>query len=384
LQGACIRTTTAFSDISTHLNPSEAFGTSKTIQSVRTKLRHKTVRRRLVRASLLVGNAAILVALLTFMLQNQHGHTSSAAIVASQPSVTAVANPLDQLSSADIAVTAARLVSVPEATAITNQADSQAVELTMAPTTDSVVSKPQVVSTALKSKADIQTYSAAAGDTLSSVATKFGVTSDSVRWSNSLTSDILTAGQKLTIPPVNGIVYTVQAGDTADSVAQKFKANKDKLIAFNDAEIHGLQVGQQIVVPDGTKTVAVSAKQIVSSGAVSYPWGGGAAIYGSNGYDYGYCTWYVATRVSVPSNWGNANTWDNLAPLTGWTVSSTPVAGAVGQSDAGWEGHVAYVEAVSADGTMIKYSDMNGLAGFGHVGYSDWVSSSKFPHYIYR
>jgi len=34
---------------------------------------------------------------------------------------------------------------------------------------------------------------------------------------------------------------------------------------------------------------------------------------------------------------------------------------------------------------MIKYSDMNGLAGWGRVGYSDdWVPASKFPHYIYR
>jgi surface antigen len=65
-------------------------------------------------------------------------------------------------------------------------------------------------------------------------------------------------------------------------------------------------------------------------------------------------------------------------------VSSTPRVGAIGQSDGGYFGHVAYVEAVSDDGTMIKYSDMNGLAGFGRVGYSDWVSASKFPKYIYR
>jgi surface antigen len=87
----------------------------------------------------------------------------------------------------------------------------------------------------------------------------------------------------------------------------------------------------------------------------------------------------------VPNNWGNANTWDNYAAITpGWVVSRTPVVGAVAQTDSGFGGHVAIVEAVSADGTMIKYSDMNGIAGFGRVGYSDWVSTSYFPHYIYR
>jgi surface antigen len=92
----------------------------------------------------------------------------------------------------------------------------------------------------------------------------------------------------------------------------------------------------------------------------------------------------VANRIGVPGNWGNANTWDNYASLSGWIVSSTPVPGAIAQTDRGFEGHVAYVEAVSEDGTMIKYSDMNGVAGWGRVGYSDWVPISRYPHYIYR
>jgi surface antigen len=85
----------------------------------------------------------------------------------------------------------------------------------------------------------------------------------------------------------------------------------------------------------------------------------------------------------VPSNWGNANTWDNYARATpGWSVRLTPVAGAIAQTDRGSEGHVAIVSSVSPDGTMIKYSDMNGLAGWGRVGYSDWTSASRFEHYI--
>ena len=66
-------------------------------------------------------------------------------------------------------------------------------------------------------------------------------------------------------------------------------------------------------------------------------------------------------------------------------MSTTPKVGAIAQTDArGW-GHVGYVEAVSPDGTMIKYSDMNGLAGFNRVGYSDWVPAlSKYQRFIYR
>ena len=302
---------------------------------------------------------------------------------------TSVANPLDQLSSADIALTVARLNNLPETTAITNQADSQASDLrsSLATSSASVVAKPQVVLTALKSKADIKTYKAADGDTISSIAAKYGVTSDSIRWSNNLTGDAVTVGTSLTIPPVNGIVHTVVAGDTADSLAAKYKANKDQIIAYNDAEISGLRQGDKIIVPNGTITpvVIITARAIAAAAAPAAGYAfGSTAMYGYNGYDYGYCTWYVANRISVPSNWGNANTWANLAPLSGWTVSSVPRAGAIGQTPRGAEGHVAVIEAVSDDGTMIKYSDMNGLAGYGRVGYSEWVSASKFPNYIYR
>ncbi len=272
---------------------------------------------------------------------------------------------------------------LPEATAVTNQADSVNAELAMAPSSADIVAKTQVVSTAFNSRQDIKTYTTVAGDTVPSIAAKFNVTSDSVRWSNNLKTDAVAVNQKLVIPPVNGIVYTVVAGDTADSLASKFKANKDKLIAFNDAEISGFQPGEQILIPDGTKAAApviVASRYSVSS----FPWGGSAPIYGYNGYDYGYCTWYVASRISVPTNWGNANTWDNLAPLSGWNVSTTPTPGAIAQTDRGSEGHVAIVEAVSPDGSQIKFSDMNGLAGFGRVGYSGWSSASTFQHYITR
>jgi surface antigen len=299
-----------------------------------------------------------------------------------------VANPLDQLSSASIALTVAQLDNLPEATAINNTAETQAAELAMASTSDSVVSKPQVVLTALKSRADIQYYITQSGDTVSSIAAKFGVTSNSIAWSNNLTSNSVAPNQNLVIPPVNGIVYTVKAGDTPASLAQKFSANEAQIIAYNDAEISGLKVGEQIIIPNGTEPSSysyVGSYASSSPAGTSFPWGSGP-IYGSNGYDYGYCTWYVASQIAVPSNWGNASSWSYYAELSGWTVSSAPKVGAIAQTPyaAGGEGHVAIVQAVSADGTLVKYSDMNGLAGWGRVGYSGWVPAATFPHYIYH
>ena len=300
-----------------------------------------------------------------------------------------VANPLDQLSSADIAQTVAQMGSLPETTAVSNQAQSQAADLAIASTSNNVVAKPQVVSNTLQSRADIKTYVAQQGDTVSGLAAKFGVTSDSIRWSNNLpaSADTLAPGTSLFIPPVNGVVYTVKPGDTAASLAAQFGANADQITAYNDAEINGLTAGEQIVIPGATQnnsgaTAAsvATAAGLGGGGGTSFPWGS-APIYGYNGYDFGYCTWYVATQLPVPANWGNASTWAYYAALSGWHVSTTPTIGAIAQKGGG-EGHVAIVTAVNPDGS-IQVRDMNGIAGWGRVGYGT-KSASVFQHYITR
>src|SRR5690606_5827749 len=112
----------------------------------------------------------------------------------------------------------------------------------------------------LKSYKDIQTYVSLKGDNVTKIAEKFGVSSDSIRWSNGIIGDNVPVGSKLLIPPVNGIVYTVKSGDTVASVAAKFKANKSQLIADNDADVYGLRVGTNILIRNGDATPAPVAQ----------------------------------------------------------------------------------------------------------------------------
>lgn len=342
----------------------------------------KKYRKRIIRYSLIAANAALLVAVISFVTKSPN--TSQAIKQSALSSDVVAASPLDQLSSSDIAVHLARMASLPESTAVVNQADTISGQMAITSADSRIVAKPQIVSTSAKSYKDIQVYVVKPGDTLATVAAKFGVTSDSIRWSNNIESADLPVGRELYIPPVNGIVYLVKAGDTADKLAREYNASKAAIESFNDAEVLGLVVGRRIVIPDGTKATATYnvASSYSSYGATAW---GSTPIYGYNGYDYGWCTWYVANKVAVPANWGNANTWDNYAAGSGWIVSGVPRPGAVAQTDAGGLGHVGVVEAVSPDGTMIKYSDMNGLAGWGATGYSDWVPvHSKFQKFIYR
>lgn len=338
-------------------------------------------RKKYIRYGLVIANVALLLAVIGFVLKSPN--TSQAIKQSSLSSDVVTASPLDQLSSSDIAVHLARMTSLPESTAVVNQADTISGQLVTSSADSRIVSKPQIVSTAAKSYKDIQVYIVKSGDTLASVAAKFGVTSDSIRWSNNIDTNTLSVGRELYIPPVNGIVYLVKAGDTADKLAKDYNASKAAVESFNDAEVLGLVVGRRIVIPDGTK--ASATYNVASYGGYGTTAWGRKPVYGYNGYDYGWCTWYAANKVAVPANWGNANTWDNYAAGSGWTVSSIPKPGAVAQTDAGGLGHVGVVEAVSPDGKMIKYSDMNGLAGWGATGYSGWVpANSKFQKFIYR
>jgi surface antigen len=347
----------------------------------------KSQRRKAVRYSLLALNVVVLIAVGYFVFLSRLDSSGSKATVFSSLNKTNIASdPLDQLSSADIAVNVARMTNLPEATAVTNQADSENAELAISQASDSLVSKPQVVASSFKSNKDIQVYMVRKGDTVATVAAKFHVTSDSIIWSNGLTGNELTPGTQLYIPPVNGVVYVVHSGDTADSLAAKFHTTKAKIIAYNDAEINGLHPGERIIIPDGKESAASPAAGGSSSGGAfgAAAWGS-SPIYGYNGYDYGYCTWYVASQLPVPANWGNASSWAYYAGQSGWSVSSVPHVGAIAQTPyaAGGEGHVAMVTAVSPDGQSVKITDMNGVAGWGRVG-TAWQPTSKYPNYISR
>lgn len=299
--------------------------------------------------------------------------------------------PIDKVSSADVAVNIARITGMPESVAVINNADSANAQLAVASVDKAVVTKPQIVGAGLKSKKDIKDYTAVEGDTITSIAAKFGISADTVRLSNDIRGDAIEPGKKLTISPVNGLVYTVKAGDTPQSIASKYNANKDNLIVFNDAEVSGsFLAGERIVVPDGVAPSEPVATRGYREGPVaSYASRfafGSAPVYGSNGYDYGWCTWHAANRRKeigrpVPSNLGNANTWLSLSRAAGLATGSTPQEGAVlWQKNIGGLGHVAFVEKDNGDGSFLV-SDMN-YPVWGRVTYRT-ITPGEFGNYMF-
>lgn len=334
------------------------------------KLTYKRVQRKYFRYALLSLNLLFFLGIVGFVMQ------STRAVAQRQPTAAAVttlnngtANPVDQLSSSDIAVNVAQMANMPETTAVTNQADTATAEAAITSVNSAVVSKPQIVATALKSRHDIRAYIVQPGDDVNSVASKFGLSPSSIQWSNGIAGTALAAGAHLTIPPVNGVAYTVKSGDTVASLAQQFHADQAKIIAYNDAEISGIYPGELVLIPDGQVIAAAASitSGIVYGGSAAYGAGGscyyGGHLYPGYGYDCGYCTWWVAMRRAqagdaLPSNLGNASSWAYLARSYGLSVGSTPQVGAAVVTSTAGAGHVGYVTSVNGDGT-ITISEMN-------------------------
>ena len=348
-------------------------------------IRHfSSKRKRYVRGSLLLANL-VLFAGVAFLVSTAKSEpvkplqSSPGLLNSSQDDV---AGPLDELSSADIAVNVARITGLPEANSVKNKADTINAGLAVASADEKVVAKPQIVSEGLKSKKDIIKYKTVKGDTIKSIAKKFGVKPDTIRNSNNLTGDTVAVGVEIMISPVDGIVYQVSSGDSPESIASKFRVDKTQLVAINDAELtNKFKVGDYIIVPDGLPPVQETSYHAPSaSGGSSYSFGL-TPIYRANAYDYGWCTWHAANRRyeigrPIPSNLGNAVSWLSAARAAGLPTGTEPRDGAVlSQLNIGGLGHVAFVEKVNSDGSFLV-SDMN-YPIWGKVTYRTVPASDK-------
>lgn len=286
---------------------------------------------------------------------------------------------LDNSSAATVAATIAASTNLAVSTDANSKAQTLNAQVSLPTSGDDFLAKRQVVATAGDAARGISTYSVEAGDTLGTIASKFGVTSSTIRWANDLDDDFIKPGQSLTILPTSGLLYTVGAGDTAESLARKYQANTAQIISFNNAEIKGLKQGQKIVIPDGVKPEPVRPA-VVAQASAPAPKAYVPSGYFGNAYAFGQCTYYVASRRSVPSFWGNAASWFYNAQASGFSVGRQPVPGAIAWTPRGWYGHVAIVEQVN--GSEILVSDMNFNGNWNRVT-TRWTTLAEFQGYIY-
>lgn len=222
-------------------------------------------------------------------------------------------------------------------------------------------------------------YNVKDGDTMEALAAKYKVSTDQIRWSNSMKTTSITAGDFLFIPSVSGIVYTVKAGDTIESIVSKYGSTVAEIIALNDLEVSGISEGMQILIKGGELPETERPEYVAPVARYSYTYYGSSSsrqnvsIIDSYFYDpdypypnpnpgvAGWCTWYAWWwRATSPLSLGelghegrNAYSWNYNYAYRG--VGDTPVVGAVFQTPygGGGYGHVGVVVGVNADGSIV-------------------------------
>jgi hypothetical protein len=105
-------------------------------------------------------------------------------------------------------------------------------------------------------------------------------------------------------------------------------------------------------------------------------------------FAYGYCTWWVSHKRTIPWR-GNAVQWWWNARAFGFAEGSVPRAGAImvqGVSASSPSGHVAYVESINVNGSFLV-SEMNWWGvpggGWGRVDYRTVTSTRGVLGFIY-
>lgn len=173
------------------------------------------------------------------------------------------------------------------------------------------------------------------------------------------------------------VMVTVQPGDTLSSIADANNTTYVRIFDANDTITNPdlINPGEQFRIPTADEQLpdrmaAVTAPQPVAYQAApasnSAPRSAAKPVYASsagNTYYYGYCTWYAKQRrPDLPNMLGNGGQWVANAAARGYATGTTPRAGAIAEMP----GHVAYVESVNGDGTIV-ISEMNGPAGWGAI-----------------
>jgi LysM repeat protein len=137
---------------------------------------------------------------------------------------------------------------------------------------------------------DLFDYTVQKGDTIFDIASKFGLKPSTILWGN-LTRladnpEMIYPGQKLTILPVNGVLYEWHQGDGLNGVAKGLQVTPEDIINFpgnhldpqtiGDLTHPNIKVGTQLIIPGGNRNFITW-----SAPAISRFNPGAARLYGA-------------------------------------------------------------------------------------------------------
>ncbi len=109
---------------------------------------------------------------------------------------------------------------------------------------------PQTETSSRIGLTDYAVHTIESGESLSVIAVQYEVSANSIMWENNLSNaNSIRTGQKLLIPPVDGIGYKVASGDNLEKIAIKYDISVESIIAQNALGTDVIQKGQALFLP---------------------------------------------------------------------------------------------------------------------------------------
>ena len=118
---------------------------------------------------------------------------------------------------------------------------------------------------AQRSFKDVAQYTVDTGDNLSVIASRYNIKPETLVWENGLTmASVLRIGQKLNIPPSDGISHRVTTGQSVEKIAALYKVDAQKIVAMNNLQSGVITQGQVIFVPDAKPLPTVQPARTIA------------------------------------------------------------------------------------------------------------------------
>lgn len=325
---------------------------------------------------------------------------------------------VDNVIASGVAAGVAQMADLPIADNVMNMAVSTQVKSELDQLSAVESAKPQIVQSNATNR-DITSYTAVSGDTVAGLAAKFGISAQTIKWANNLTSENIPEGKMLKILPVDGVLYSVKSTDTIDSVAARYGVDKTRVVAYNDLEVSGLVAGTDIILPSGTLPETERPGYVAPRPVYNYSYsiasgydGGDVARLNTPPYMsdavqamiphlgsltqksegnkmyLGNCTWWAWERrkalgKELPALYGNAGSWAyTLSNRYGLAVDKNPRPGDVFES----AGHVGIVERLNTDANGKVVSLTTSEMNWGWIGYlvvERTIPASNFTSFNY-
>lgn len=208
------------------------------------------------------------------------------------------------------------------------------------------------------------TYTIKEGDTLSEIADQFGISVNTILWSNEgVSAKKLRVGTEIAILPVSGARHIVGKGDNLSYLAKKYKVSILQIQEANDLNGDTLKIGQELIIPGATVSGPSSSGAVAAkSSSSALPSAGGYFIVPTKGHNWG------------KRHDGNAT---DIANACGTPVYAA-AAGTIEKTGSGWNGgYGTFVKIKHGNGAKTLYAHLSEYAvGIGQqVGQGEYIGA---------